>query len=66
MYALENQLVETLEKHADQAEKFPNVQAKIREHLEQTKQHRTWMEQRLRAYGDRRLHDADRDGTGVW
>ncbi len=49
-YAMENQIVETLEKQLDDVAKYPQVQAKIREHLDQTKQHRDRMEARLRAY----------------
>src|SRR5690242_15070051 len=49
-YALENQIVQTLEAHAEQAQDFPQIQAKILQHLEQTKQHRARMEQRLQAY----------------
>lgn len=52
MYAVENQLVETLDKQVDQAAKFPAIQAKISQHLEATKQHRSRMEQRLQAYGE--------------
>ena len=50
-YALENQIVSTLEAHAEEARAFPAVQAKILEHLEQTRQHRERMAGRLEAYG---------------
>jgi ferritin-like metal-binding protein YciE len=50
-YAMENQIAETLEKQIDQTKDFPNVQAKIRQHFEQTKQHRARMENCLKAYG---------------
>jgi ferritin-like metal-binding protein YciE len=50
-YALENQIVSTLEAHAEEARSFPAVQAKILEHLEQTKQHRERMAGRLDAHG---------------
>ena len=52
MYALENQIVETLEKHAGQAKDDPEAQARIKEHLEATKLHRSRMEERLTAYGE--------------
>src|SRR4051812_27830007 len=52
-YAMENQLVETLERHAEQSAEFPDVQSMIQNHLEQTKQHRDRMEQRLNAYGEK-------------
>ncbi|MFL5735441.1 MAG: ferritin-like domain-containing protein [Chloroflexia bacterium] len=52
-YAMENQLAETLEKHVDQTADFPDVQQMISNHLEQTKQHRSRMEERLNFYGER-------------
>lgn len=51
-YALENQIAEALEKHVSETADFPDVQAKIQEHLEVTKQHRDRMVQRLSAYGE--------------
>src|SRR5919204_2051979 len=50
-YAMENQIVETLEKQVAQTKDHPPIQARIQEHLEATKQHRARMEQRLNAYG---------------
>src|SRR4051794_40083993 len=50
-YAMENQLVEALEKHAKETADFPDIQAMIQQHLEQTKQHRDRMEQRINFYG---------------
>jgi ferritin-like metal-binding protein YciE len=38
-HAMEEGLVETLEKQAGHAKEFPDVQTKIQEHTEQTKQH---------------------------
>jgi ferritin-like metal-binding protein YciE len=35
-YAMEKSIVETLKRHLEEAEKFPEIQAKIREHLEVT------------------------------
>jgi ferritin-like metal-binding protein YciE len=51
-YALENQIVQVLEQHAKQAADFPQIQAQIQRHLEETKQHRARMEARLQAYGE--------------
>jgi ferritin-like metal-binding protein YciE len=51
-YALENQLAETLEKHANETADYPDVQAKIQQHLEVTRRHRDIIEERLRAYGE--------------
>ncbi len=51
MYAVENQLVDTLQEHADDAKDFPVVQAKIQQHLEETKQHRQRIEECLSRYG---------------
>lgn len=50
MYALENQIVEVLEKQVNSTSNFPEVQAMVRQHLEETKMHRSRMEQRLAAY----------------
>lgn len=50
-YTMENQIVQTLQRHVDQAKDFPNIQARIREHLAATEQHRTRMEQCLKSYG---------------
>lgn len=52
-YAMENQIVQVLEKQVNQTKDHPDIQAKITEHLEQTKQHRARMEQRLEAYGQK-------------
>jgi ferritin-like metal-binding protein YciE len=51
MYAVENHLVDTLQGHADDAADFPVVQAKIQQHLEETKQHRQRIEDCLSRYG---------------
>jgi ferritin-like metal-binding protein YciE len=50
-YTMENQIVQTLQRHVDQAKDFPNVQAHIREHLAATEQHRQRMEQCLKSHG---------------
>ena len=51
-YALENQVAEALERHRDEAAGIPEMQAKIQEHFEVTKQHRERIVQRLQAYGE--------------
>lgn len=52
-YAIENQIVDVLEKHIDDAKGFPDIQAMISRHLEETKQHRQRMEERLSAYNEK-------------
>jgi ferritin-like metal-binding protein YciE len=49
-YAMENQLVEALEKQVNLTSEFPTIQARIRQHLAETEQHRQRMESRLAAY----------------
>jgi hypothetical protein len=44
LYAVGNQLAETLDKQVDQVAKSPAIQARIRQHLDATKQHRSRME----------------------
>lgn len=51
-YAMENQIVEVLQKQVDRAKDVPQIQAKIQQHLDQTKQHRARMEQCLQTYGE--------------
>lgn len=50
MYAVENQLVEQLDQQVKQTQKFPQIQSRIQQHLDQTQQHRSRMEERLAAY----------------
>jgi ferritin-like metal-binding protein YciE len=50
-YAMEHQIVQTLQRHVDQAKDFPTVQQRIREHLAATEQHKQRMEDRMKAYG---------------
>lgn len=50
MYAVENQLVEQLDQQVKQSQKFPQIQSRIQQHLDQTQQHRSRMEERLAAY----------------
>lgn len=52
-YAMENQIVEDLTKQAEHAKKHPQIQQRIQEHVDATKQHRARMEQRLEAYGEK-------------
>lgn len=49
-YAMENQIVETLEKQVKETQKFPDIQARIQQHLDATREHRTRMEDRLAYY----------------
>ena len=49
-YAMENQIVETLEKQVKETQKFPDIQARIQQHLDATREHRTRMEERLAFY----------------
>src|SRR5215218_1396874 len=51
-YAMENQIVQVLENHVQQAQEFPQIAAQIQQHLEQTKQHRDRMAARLQAYNE--------------
>ncbi|NJN18903.1 MAG: ferritin-like domain-containing protein [Oscillochloris sp.] len=52
-HGLETNLVQTLEKHADQAKGHPQIEAKMREHLEQTKRHADLIEGCLKRYNER-------------
>jgi ferritin-like metal-binding protein YciE len=52
-YALENQVVGVLEKHEKDAQGFPDIQAMIHRHLEESKQHRQRMEERLSTYNEK-------------
>ena len=52
-YALENQIVEVLEKHEREAQGYPDIQAMVHQHLEETKQHRQRMEECLQAYDEK-------------
>lgn len=52
-YAMENQIEEVLEKHEKDADGFPDIQALIHRHLEETRQHRQRMEERLSAYNEK-------------
>jgi ferritin-like metal-binding protein YciE len=50
-YTMEHQIVQTLQRHVDQAKDFPTVQQRLREHLAATEQHKQRMEARLKAFG---------------
>jgi ferritin-like metal-binding protein YciE len=52
-YALENQIVEVLEKHEREARDFPDIQSMVHRHLEETKLHRQRMEDCLAAYNEK-------------
>jgi ferritin-like metal-binding protein YciE len=51
MHAVENHLVDVLGKQVQETKNVPVFQAKIQEHLEQTKQHRARLEECLKRYG---------------
>ncbi len=51
MHAVENHLVDVLDKQVQDTKQVPLFQAKIQEHLEQTKQHRARLEECLKRYG---------------
>ncbi len=51
MYALEDELVQVLTQHAQEAADFPIVQQHIQQHLTETEQHRQRMKDCLAAYG---------------
>lgn len=50
-YAMENQIIELLEKQVKETKPYPDVQARLQEHLDATRQHRARMETRLSAHG---------------
>lgn len=49
-YAMEHQIEEALEHQVKATQKFPDIQSRIQQHLEATKQHKMRMEERLTAY----------------
>jgi ferritin-like metal-binding protein YciE len=49
-YAMENQIVQVLEQQVAQTEQVPDIQARIEQHLEETRLHRDRMAARLQAY----------------
>jgi ferritin-like metal-binding protein YciE len=49
-YAMERQIEEQLEHQVKETQRFPDIQMRIQEHLDATKQHRERMEQRLDFY----------------
>src|SRR5579872_860555 len=51
-YAMENHLVQVLEKQIDHAEDDPMVQNKIREHCDQTRRHAEMMKERVEGLGE--------------
>ncbi|MGE5333640.1 MAG: ferritin-like domain-containing protein [Nitrososphaerota archaeon] len=52
-YAMEDQIEEVLEKHEKEADGYPDIQALIHRHIEETRQHRQRMEERLNAYSEK-------------
>lgn len=52
-YAMENEIADILDKHAKDANGFPDIQNLILRHLDETKQHRQRMEDRLNAYNEK-------------
>lgn len=51
-YAMENQLIQVLEEQSDQSKDYPDIQAKVDEHLQKTKGHAQMMEQCLEGLGE--------------
>lgn len=49
-YAMEHQIEEALEHQVKATQAFPDIQARIQQHLDATKQHKMRMEERLSAY----------------
>jgi ferritin-like metal-binding protein YciE len=49
-YAMEHQIEETLEHQVSATRGFPNIQARVQEHLDATRQHKQRMADRLAAY----------------
>ena len=52
-YAMENEIVDILEKHVKDADGFPDIQALMQRHLDETKTHRQRMEDCLKAYNEK-------------
>lgn len=50
-WAMENQIVQVLERQVDELADFPEFQTRVRQHIEETKLHRKRMAERLSAYG---------------
>lgn len=51
-HALESNVIQTLEKHIDEAKNHPQMQARLREHLEQSRRHAVLVEGCLKQYGE--------------
>jgi ferritin-like metal-binding protein YciE len=49
-YAMEHQIVQTLEGQAKDTARYPDVQTRIQQHLDETRQHKQRMAERLGAY----------------
>jgi ferritin-like metal-binding protein YciE len=50
-YSMENALVQTLENHADDAKNHPQMEARIRRHIEETRHHAELVESCVRRLG---------------
>ncbi|NTU78866.1 MAG: ferritin-like domain-containing protein [Chloroflexales bacterium] len=51
-HALENNVIQTLEKHVDEVKAYPEMQAKLRQHLEQSRRHAVLVESCLNRHGE--------------
>lgn len=51
-YAMENGIVEILERHEKEAEHRPEIRQQVTDHLAQTRRHAELLEQRIRALGE--------------
>ncbi|NTW03803.1 MAG: ferritin-like domain-containing protein, partial [Oscillochloris sp.] len=51
-HSMESSVIQTLEQHADAAKDHPQVQARIREHLEESRTHAALVEGCLKSYGE--------------
>lgn len=49
-HAMEHHIVQTLETQVKETERYPDVQSRIQQHLEESRQHEQRMEERLNAY----------------
>jgi ferritin-like metal-binding protein YciE len=52
-YAMEHEIVEVLEKQVKETDKYPDIQARIQQHLEETRLHEQRMADRLKAYNEK-------------
>jgi ferritin-like metal-binding protein YciE len=52
-YAMENHIVEVLEKQVQDTQEFPNIQMQIQHHLDETREHQARMMRCLESYGQK-------------